>query len=169
MANAKPIGETAEGWPIWARNAVGQPICGYRKKASNGGGVCQQARGLGPSGRCCAPGHGGKQKSMAEAREIRSREVFLSALAKGQAEGCEDIVPELIKQLHAQVKAGNLEALKYVTNQLYGGPTTTIEHKITGTVVLEIVIRATAKRLEKADFGEWLSEVKSDMASASLN
>lgn len=167
MATPKPVGQTAEGWPIWARNAAGQPICGYRKKASNGGGVCQQTRGLGPSGRCCAPGHGGKQKSMAEARAIKTRE----AVADYIADDPRGLAPLLDVIKEAALKKRSTEDAKWLVTMNVGGPKSTTVVEISEAGVVDAAARAIAileRDLEIEGLHErWLALFQKELESSS--
>jgi hypothetical protein len=163
-------------------NKAGKPICGIRDEKS---GRCQVSLGLMANGRCEKSGHGGRSgpkhlRDKQTVRTIRTRDAFLDALGGGHL----DIVPQLVFALQKLAlgtpardgqpsQPPNLEAIKYVVNQMFGGPTSTIEHKISASTVeiLAIVMVPTAKRLGEAELREWYAEVKEGLAthSHSLN
>jgi hypothetical protein len=99
--------------------------------------------------------HGAKG---AQANEnFHQRKQFLDIL--GDAE----TVRELISKLHEIALKGNLEAIKYILDQLYGTAKATIVNEIADRDLFARMVRATAQHLTGQAFEEWLKDLESEM------
>lgn len=158
---SKPaFGFGENGKPVHALNKDGVPICGARRRGP-GGGFCQQAL-LSTNGRCPHPGHGGASKRI---EAIKNRNDLIAAL------GGKDSVKihELVKKLHEIAIAGNLAAITYIIDQIFGTAKTTIVQEIGNRELLAHMVRVTARFLKGPEFDEWLSLIETALASDSTS
>lgn len=144
----------------------GKPICGATVDR------CQKARGLYENGRCKS--HGGKneghplihgRKSEKLKKLIQTREQFLQVLGGDNSNKIYGIIDKL-HQLATGDKP-NLEAIKYILDQLFGGPKSTIITEIGDQVLFAKFVRVTARHLKGEAFQAWLSDLKQDIETAS--
>lgn len=66
-----------------------------------------------------------------------------------------------IKAICQRVMAGDTNAIKYYFDQLFGGPTSTVE--IVSRDMFALMVRVTARHLKPEAFEVWLSELKTEM------
>lgn len=100
-------------------------------------------------------------------QQLTERKQFLDAL-RGENE--ED-ARLYIKKVRETALGGSETMLRYVLDQLYGGPKTTVEVQIGDKEMIALMIRVTARHLKTEAFEAWLSDFNQalQLASGSKN
>lgn len=95
-------------------------------------------------------------------KSISSRRAFQEVLAGEDSTH----VHELIGRLHSIAKAGNLDAIKYILDQIYGTAKATVVNEIGNRDLLAAMIRITAQFIKGEEFQEWLNQAKLALAES---
>jgi len=107
---------------------------------------------------CATHGGAGAKKS----RAINGRKAFQEALAGDGSTHVHD----LIDKLHSIAKAGNLDAIKYILDQIYGTAKATVVNEIGNRDLLAAMIRITAQFIKGEEFQEWLKQAQQALAES---
>lgn len=165
MAKQPPHGYDPQGRPIWALNGKGQPICGGKRGPS---GTCQATVRM-LNGRCRLCGgktprgpENANYKTGEHSHEMKTRRQFVAALHGENY----DRAKVLVDLLFEMAKKGDLGAIKYQLDQMYGSPQARVINEIGERAFIASVVKVTAKYLDGEKFGEWMSDLKSELSAA---
>jgi hypothetical protein len=111
-----------------------------KKPALKGFDVCRSCGGAGARAR----------------KTITSRKAFQEVLAGEDSHQ----VYTLIDKLHEIAKQGNLDAIKYILDQIFGTPKATVVNEIADRDLFAHIVRVTANFLKGDEFKEWLQQSK---------
>jgi hypothetical protein len=92
-------------------------------------------------------------------QRLRERKEFLEVLGANDGES----VRALVSKLHQIGLAGNLDAIKYILDQLYGAPKTTVVTEISDREAMARMIKVTAKHLQGEAFEAWLFDLQTEL------
>jgi hypothetical protein len=99
---------------------------------------------------------------MGKARGLQSRAEFLFELGDGEA------VRPIIAKLQQIAVGGDLSAIKYVLDQLYGTAKTSMVTEIDNREMFARIVRVTASHLRGQEFDAWLSQVRIELGGESF-